>query len=86
MRRVDLGEIGRGAEVPKQYFNIIGRVPAGAWNRWGAQSGNVAVSFRKKKVSGVPGHRPGHPDRVAETLREQLWATAGTLKVVGPRF
>ena len=56
------------------------------WTRWGAQSGNVAVSLRKSKVFGAPGHRPGHPERGAETLREQLWATAGTLKGVGPRF
>ena len=72
--------------MPKQFFSIIERVPAGAWNRWGAQSGNVALSLRKSKVFGAPGHRPGHPERGAETLREQLWATAGTLKVVGPRF
>ena len=72
--------------MPKGTFSIIGRVPAGAWNRWGAQGGNAAVSLRKSKVSGAPGHRPGHPERGAETLREQLWATAGTLKVVGPRF
>ena len=72
--------------MPKVFFCPRGRVPAGAWNRWGAQSGNVAVSFRKSDVFGAAGHRSGHPDRVAETLREQLWATAGTLEVVGPRF
>ena len=72
--------------MPKQFFSNIGRVPACAWNLWGAQGGNVAVSLRKSYVFGVPGHRPGHPERGGETLREQLWATAGTLKVVGPRF
>ena len=70
----------------KQIFWYPGRVPAGVWNRWGAQSGNVAVSLMKSKVFEAPGHRPGHPERGAETLREQLWATAGTLKVVGRRF
>ena len=72
--------------MPKVDFKTIGRVPAGAWDRWGAQSGNVVVSVRKNKVFGAPGHRPGHPERGAETLREQLWATAGTLEGVGPRF